>query len=263
MILVRSYLFWRNKRKCLGKVLISEVEHTRYNTTYTTDDLSKEEIAKLVSDIIMDEYENVVITRCVRENYNFLEPGELQGVTEMALAAAKDKEGEGFLSYEKRKEAVYKSVYEYLNENNSIVPRGFVDFRFRNLYFWAEAIVALGADLYFDKREYEEFTCLLSMFVASRESKEEVIHIIWQNSEARLYNKRGRDVTKKYRKDFLNAAKKENLTQDDLTISGVIAAAPERLVLHCPPKSPLVEALKKIYLEKCKICSGCNVCKML
>lgn len=253
--------FWRNKERLLSKVLISEVKHTRYNTTYSTQEKSKEEIARLAADAVMEEYESVIIERFVKANYSFLDPGETDGIIAEAKIIAADDSGCDFPSYNNRKEILYEKILEYLEDNKTIVPCGFVDFRFRQMYFWAERIAARGADIYFDKREYEEFTYLLSLFVSTRECKEEVIHIIWEDGDPHLYNKRGRDVTKKYEKDFLQSPKRDELTEDDLAISAVIAASPERLVLHSPPDGPLSGALCKIYLDRCKICPGCNICK--
>ncbi len=261
MILVPLYLFWKNKTLCLSKALISEVEHTKYNKSFTTDEFSKEYIAKEVSRIITEEYEEVLIERFVKANYSFMEPLEQQAVIEEAKGVAKNEKGGSFPKAEERQNIIYNSVLEYLSDNKVIVPCGFVDFRFRDEYFWVEGMCAMGADMYFDKREYEEFTYLLSVFVESKECKEEVIHVIWQEGIPLLFNKRGRDVTKKYQKDFILKAKTEDLTGDDMAISAIIAASPEKIVLHKPPVSPLKNAVEKIFSQRCRICTGCNVCE--
>lgn len=232
----------------------------RYNTTYQSDSCTKEEVAEEVSGIIMDEYEGVLIERYVKANYSFLDKDEQDAILAEAKTVAKECEGEEFLSYEKRRQRVKSRLLKYLEESMFVVPCGFVDFRFRDVYFWVEKIVTAGADIFFEKKEYEEFTYLLSMFVATKECKEEIIHVVWKDG-VHLYNKRGRDVTKKYEKEFFNAARKNNLSQEDLVISAVIAAAPKKIVLHSPPASPLAGALGKIYAGNCKICKGCNVCK--
>ena len=260
MISALLYPYGKNKRSVLSKVLISEVTHTRYNTTYQTEMGTKEEIAEAVADVIMDEYEKVLIERYVKTNYSFMEKSEQEGIVAEAEFIRRETNGVDFPSYEQRKRLVKHELLKYLEETELVVPCGFVDFRFRQMYFWVEGIVAKGADMFFEKKEYEEFTYLLSMFVATKESKEEVIHVVWEDT-VRLYNKRGRDVTKKYEKEFFNAARKNNLSDEDLVISAVIAAAPKKIVLHSPPETPLAGALGKIYQENCKICRGCNVCK--
>ena len=261
MILVRLSLFGRNKNSGLSKVLISEVEYTRYNIVYQPKNEEKEKTAKEVAEIICEEYERVLIERQVREDYSLLDEYEKREIIKEANLVSEDSEGLFFPDKNARKAEVEREVKEFLLENDTVIPRGFVDFRYRDLYFYVKKIVEEGAKRYFDKQEYEEFIYLLSMFVNSREKKEKTIHIIWDEEKVYLYNKRGRDVTDKYQKDFIGAAKKKNLNQEDLAISAVIAASPETLVLHTPPKTPLSEALEKIYEGRVKVCKGCPICK--
>ena len=164
--------------------------------------------------------------------------------------------------FAQRRQIVLDALEKYSKENTSIVPSGFVDFRLRELYYFVEAIVSHGADLFFKEKEYEEFTHLLRLFIDQKESREQILHVIWQNDDVRLCNKRGRDVTVKYEKEFYQAAAEKGISREDLAISAIIAAAPEKLVLHSPPESsPLKDALQKIFGEKCKVCTGCNICK--
>lgn len=261
MILDRLSLFARNKNSGLSKVLISEVEYTRYNIVYKPENDEKEKVAKEVADIICGEYESVLIERQVREDYSLLDEYEKKEIIKEAQLVSEEYGTRLFPDKSTRKAEIEREVYRFLLENDTVIPRGFVDFRYRDLYFYVEKIVEEGAKRYFDKQEYEEFIYLLSMFVNSREKKEKTIHVIWDKEKVYLYNKRGRDVTDKYQKDFIGAAKKKNLNYEDLAISAVIAASPETLILHTPPKTPLSEALQKIYEGRVKVCNGCPICK--
>lgn len=210
----------------------------------------------------MEEYEGVIIARCVKNRYDFLDSAERDKIIEIAKKLAREYKGEAFPTYEERLRAVKQAVEEYLESNSTIVPGGFVDFRHRELYYSAEFLTEEGAKRYFDEKEYEEFTYLLSLFIAEKESKEEVLHLLWTEGRVRLLNKRGRDVTEKYEKEFYPAAYKKGLGEEDLAISAVISAAPGRLVFHSPPPvSPLKETLEKIFEGKCKTCKGCNICE--
>ncbi len=212
----------------------------------------------------MEEYEGVLIERCVKNRYPFLDNKERERICHITKALAKaDAEGT-FPSYNERFEFIKSAVEGYLLKNDSIVPGGFVDFRLREVYYNVEEMVARGADRFFDEKEFEEFTYLLSAFVSEKKPKEATVHILWQNGRVRLLNKRGRDVTEKYEKEFYSAAVKKGLGEEDLAISALISAAPEKIVFHSPPeKSPLKEAVEKIFEGKCKLCTGCNICKKL
>ena len=235
-----------------------EVDYTKYNNLYTlSDEFGIDEAVNVVTCIIMDEYEKALIERSVKQNYAYLDIYEQNRIAEKSLTLAR----EDLTSYEKRRASVKEKVKEYLNECGSIVPRGFVDFRMRELYYTVQEIVQKGADLFFDEKEYEEFVRLLSILVSEKEISEAVLHILWKGENVVLLNKRGRDVTDKYEKDFLYAAKEKGLKSEDLAISAVISANPEKLIIHSEKPSPLKETLVRIFGERAKVCTGCNICK--
>ena len=210
----------------------------------------------------MDEYEGVLIERCVKNRYPFLEKSERERICHITKALAKTEADALFPSYNERFEFIKNAALDYLLKNNSIVPGGFVDFRLREVYYNVEEMVARGADRFFDEKEFEEFAYLLSTFVSEKKPKEAVIHLLWQNGKVRLFNKRGRDVKEKYEKEFYPAALKKGLGEEDLAISALISAAPEKIVFHSPPeKSPLKETVEKIFDGRCKTCSSCSLCK--
>lgn len=212
----------------------------------------------------MEEYEGVLIERCVKNRYPFLDNSERERICRITKALAKTETDGVFPSYNERFEFIKNAVESYFLKNESIVPGGFVDFRLREVYYNVEEMVARGADRFFEEKEFEEFTCLLSAFVSEKKPKETMIHILWQNGRVQLLNKRGRDVTEKYEKEFYSAAVKKGLGEEDLAISALISAAPEKIIFHSPPeKSPLKETVEKIFEGKCKLCTGCSICKKL
>lgn len=239
------------------------MNYTRYSASFTlSDDISVKEQATRVAEIIMDEYEPLLIERCVKSRYSFLEKYEQQKVTDLAKSLAREGADEQVPDYTHRKQAVISALEKYFEEYDTVVPGGFVDFRMRDIYYYAQTLADIGADMFFDEREYEEFTYLLSMFVQGKESCEEVIHLLWQEDDIRLINKHGRDVTDKYEKEFRLAAEGKDIGKEDLAISAVISAAPEKLIFHSPPESsPLKQTLAKIFAGRCKVCAGCSLCK--
>ena len=108
----------------------------------------------------MEEYEGVLIERCVKNRYPFLDNKERERICHITKALAKaDAEGT-FPSYNERFEFIKSAVESYLLKNDSIVPGGFVDFRLREVYYNVEEMVARGADRFFGEKEFEEFTYL-------------------------------------------------------------------------------------------------------
>ncbi|MCD8048167.1 MAG: putative sporulation protein YtxC [Clostridia bacterium] len=224
--------------------------------------MSKEEFAREISAVIMEEYEPKLIEKCVYDSYGFLDREETDRIMEIAREMEREGGAEPCPSFAERESMVREAAEEYLKEEKAIVPRGLVDFRIKELSMFAEFIAGSAADAYFAEQEYEEFTSMLAMFMEVRPKLERALHIVWNEGEIKLFNRVGRDVTEKYTAEFIKYAEERGAGAEDLAISAVIAAAPEKIVLHCPPEaSPLAGALEHIFGEKCEICHGCNFCE--
>ncbi len=223
--------------------------------------MSKEEFAREISAVIMDEYEPKLIEKCVYAGYGFLDREETDRIMEIARELERGDDAPPCPGFAEREKMVQDAVEEYLKDKEQIVPRGLVDFRIKELSMFAEFIAGSAADAYFAEQEYEEFTSMLAMFMDARPKLEKVLHIVWTGEEIRLFNRIGRDVTEKYTAEFIKYAEERGAGAEDLAISAVIAASPERLVLHRPPaSSPLAGALEHIFNDRCEICHGCNFC---
>ena len=256
MILALFLRYGRNKSNRISKVCISEVGYTRYNTLFNVANDNAEEIAACVTDIITGEYENAVINSCITECYPFLEQWERLRIEKYVQ---EEKVGEAAV---KHRNEVYSAVKMYLEENSQIIPRGFADFRLPGLNGYIRRLVKRSADRFFDEAEYEEFIALLAMLIEARESKESVLHVLWEGNDVRLLNRRGNDVTEKYETEFMLSAAACDANAEDLAVSAIISAAPEAVIMHNKPKnSPLGQTLKKLFKDKCTLCTGCNICK--
>lgn len=248
--------YGRNKRNRISKVFISEVGYTRYNTLFNVRKDNRAELAQKVTEIITNEYEAAVINAAITESYPFLEDWERRQIEKYAIEEQKSDAGT------RHREEIYTAVKAYLQDNDKIIPRGFADFRLPNLTGYITRLVRKSADRFFDEAEYEEFIALLRMLIEARETKESVIHILWEGSDVRLLNRRGKDVTEKYEGEFLLSAAACDAKSEDLAVSAIISAAPEAVMLHNEPlSSPLGQTLRKLFGDKCSICTGCNICK--
>lgn len=224
-------------------------------------DCTKEEFAREISAIIMDEYEPRLIEEKIRRCYSYLEEDEKNAIL---LAARKieieQDEKAPYKSFSERERLVRLKVGEFLKNQESLIPRGLADFRIKELGIAAGIIVDYAAEAYFTKREYEEFAKALNFLVTTR-SGEKVLHIVWSGERVLLYNRFKRDVTDKYEAEFVKFAGDNYASEEDLAISAVICAAPEKIVLHSPPDCPLANALQQIFGDRCKVCGGCKFCK--
>ncbi len=229
----------------------------RYNTMFTVTEDEREKMADAVTDIITDEFEQSLIRHFIKESYPLLEEDEIKIIEAYTI---EERESRGV--YKKHRENLKREVLNFLSENGQIIPKGFVDFRMRDIYTDIKKLVFYGAERFFNEQEYEEFICLLKMVINERESREKLVHVVFNGNEVKLFNKRGSDITEKYEAEFMLSAAQCGAKSEDLAISAIISIAPEFVVIHnLPEKSPMGITLKKLFGSNAQTCQGCEICK--
>jgi len=209
--------------------------------------VSAAEFADEISGVIMEEYEPRLIEKRIFEYYGALDEDEINEIIDSAMKIAREEDSSApYMSYSERERMVRRRAAEYLKTEESVIPRGLTDFRIKELSETASMIASAAAEKYFRRREYEEFAEVLRMLVTLRRG-EKVLHIFWSDGKIILKNRFYRDVTPKYEAEFRATAAETNITEDDVALSAVISAAPEEIVLHEPPDSPLVSVLKTVF----------------
>ena len=221
----------------------------------------------ILSDYIINYYEDKLITRIINMNYCYFNQIEKNQIHDISLSFLRSNSDE--LKYNlyttKRRNLIFQKLIEYFESNNEIVIDGFVNFRIKDYLKELEDIVDKAVDAFLMEREYQEFIKLLRYFVDIQEPRLEAVHILPNfNNKYVILDQFHNEITDECIKEFLNEVPESDINYDDLLVSSLITIAPIRIYIHHANQirnKELLETIKNVFINKVILCSGCDLCK--
>lgn len=166
--------------------------------------------------------------------------------------------------YNEKYAAIYNALYSYLNEHHSIVLNGFVNFRLKDYKEILDYNVDICVSNFLIEKEYLEFINLLHLYVNSKESSTNVLHLIYVNKESILIDDNKNIVSTedhifdaKYLSDI-------SFSSNDYCLNTLLNLLPERLNIHLVDnyEDEFINTLKLIFENRVHICNDCDICRV-
>ena len=147
-------------------------------------------------------------------------------------------------------------------ENKSFFLDGFVNFRLAKYKEVLDYSIDIAVNQFIIEREYSEFIHLLKLYIRSKESEIDLVHVIYANGEAILLDKNKNTISicdnafnAKYLSDITFSA-------NDYALNTLLTLIPEKIVVHLIDlEDEFVNTLKLIFDDRIKICTECNLCR--
>ncbi len=224
-------------------------------------------ISNALSEFIIKNYEEKLISRIINTNYCYFNGPEKKEIRATALKIIRNEDGilMNSLFRLRRRNIIVAKVIEYLKTSNILILDGFINFRLKEYTRELEEIVDRAVDDYLMEREYKEFIRLLKYFVDMQDPKYEEVELTQtSNRKYILTDKYGKDITSECMREIGSSSGKTELNHDDLLVSTLITLAPKRIVIHNAysfKNSMLLETIKSVFAGKILICGGCEACK--
>ncbi len=166
--------------------------------------------------------------------------------------------------YKEKYEAIYNALYSYLLEHHSIVLNGFVNFRLKDYKEILDYNVDICVSNFLIEKEYFEFINLLHLYVNSKESSANILHLIYVNKESILIDDNKNIVSTedhifdaKYLSDI-------SFSSNDYCLNTLLNLLPERLNIHLVDnyEDEFINTLKLIFENRVHICNDCDICRV-
>lgn len=179
-LLSQEVSVWREKgvsisfsESSTGNLLIFRCEMNKHHEYSAQEVINKikSSIANGLSNIIVDEYEKILVAKLVDTNYAFLSGADRNYLKSKVLSKLSGKDCFLLLRPERppgpnqRKSKVWARLAEYLEGENEIVLEGFITFRLKEYLEGIFEIVEETVEDYLTEREYKEFLSLLNTFM--------------------------------------------------------------------------------------------------
>ncbi len=243
-------------------VLRCEVPKVRESKAHEILKTVKASIANGLSHVIIDEYEKLLVTRLIDDNYAYLSGRDREILKGKALLRLSGYDA--YKSFPKpeqesqRKSRIWAKLAEYLERENEIVLEGFITFRLKDyledLFDTVEDVV----EDYLTEREYTEFLKLLRHFMARQRNPVSSVNVVRSGDKYSLLDDKREPIRGQLAEFLKEPPLGMELGLDDLIVSAVVTMAPKTVIWHGDTaKSPCYDLIKDLFGERLLVCQGC------
>ena len=212
-------------------------------------------VSELLSNTIIDFYEEKIINRIINSNYFYFDDYEKIKILENSKELCKAEEVE-------KKEKIYMAIESYVRENKSIVLDGIINFRISEYVKILDNIVDMAVNQYIIEKEYTEFINLLKIYVNTTEPGIDFLHLIYTNGESILLDEEKNIVP--LSENVFNAKYLSDISfsSNDFALNTLLSLLPKKLEIHMiDEEDEFINTLKLIFENRITICKDCNICK--
>ena len=232
-------IFSQKTFKCYENIIIH----------YTGNNLSQfyNYLCDILLDTILKFYEPNKLKELININYFYFSDFEKQSI----LNNCNELLNSEFSKREDANQLIYIELLKYVIENKSVYLDGFVNFRLYKYIELLDEIVDLSVNAFIIEREYNEFISLLKLYIDSKESSIDLIHLIYMNNESILIDDEKNIIS--VDKNILNA----------FTLNTLLSILPQKIIIHIIDKEDeFINTLKLIFGNKVSICNDCSICNV-
>lgn len=216
-------------------------------------------VSDILSDTILLFFEPVLLDKILAFNYFYFDDFERKLIEKNCYDFILSNENEK-LHY--RKEEICTSLLNYIIENKSMILDGFVTFRLPEYLNTLDYIVDESVNQYIIEKEYKEFINLLKMYIDSKESQTDIVHLIYTNGESILLDSQKNVISLN---DYMfNAQYLSDISfsSNDYALNTLLTLLPRKIEIHLISyEDEFINTLKLIFGTKIFICTDCNICR--
>jgi len=216
------------------------------------EDKFQEFICDLVEEIVIKFYEEKIIKQLINYNYFYFDEYEKMVIVNNCLN----------LLDENNYKIIREETKEYILNNKTMVLNGFVYFRLKKYFEILDNIVDGGVNQYIIDKEYKEFISLLRMYVESRNSNYDLLHLIYKSKESILLDENKNIVSVSdniYNAKYLSDI---SFSSNDFALNTLLSLLPEKIEIHLiDEEDEFINTLKLIFEGRIKVCKECDICK--
>lgn len=261
---ILTYLLQELEDNCINNIILSQKTFKCYENIiihYTGNNLSQfyNYLCDILLDTILKFYEPNKLKELININYFYFSDFEKQSI----LNNCNELLNSEFSKREDANQLIYIELLKYVIENKSVYLDGFVNFRLYKYIELLDEIVDLSVNAFIIEREYNEFISLLKLYIDSKESSIDLIHLIYMNNESILIDDEKNIIS--VDKNILNAAYLSDISfsSNDFTLNTLLSILPQKIIIHIIDKEDeFINTLKLIFGNKVSICNDCSICNV-
>ena len=261
--IILNYLLTEIENINMDDVFISKNQFKYYKNIIVHYKGNKEEIfvmklSKILTNCVIKFYETTLTKRIISSDYfyfNRIERGYIFNNCEEIL----EDDTEDF---EFRKEKIFISFMDYINEHKFFILDGFVNFRLFEYKNILSEVVDIAVNKFIIDKEYKEFIQLLQGYINSQPSIAGTVHVIYSNFEPIILDEKENIIP--YDKSIIQPKYLSDISfsSKDYCLNELLNLVPKKIILHLLVEpDEFTNTLQLIFKGRIMVCKECNICK--
>lgn len=227
-------------------------------------------IATILYRVALKEFLDGKINKHLSATYSFLNYKDIAIINDVVHKVLNEEVAidETMIFCMNRKNEALQKIILCLDEVEELNVKGFLNFRSKELNKDIVSMVERIVEKYMVEKEYNEFINLLKYFVEVQDCKLERVDLfVGKNgSDYILRDDDGNDMMESILNELCENKTMEEISKDDLIISGLITTCPRKIVIHsssiCKNKE-LIKTIQNVFESRVEYCNGCIQCNIL
>lgn len=229
----------------------------------------KNYVADVVSDIILNKWENYIIYDIIRQNYFYYNEDEKNKIFRYAQKHVSSKgmsSDDGKTVYQNRRSQIYRQLQEHLSSYDELIIDGFIQFRLKDYVSFLSEVIESAVDEFLMEKEYDDFIQILRYFAEIQEPRVNEAHVLVKTDGSfKLYDENKNIINSDYLEDFILTINEE-INYEDLVISALISISPKKIIFHHTKNNApenTIKTVKDVFVGRVSVCGGCEWCSSI
>ena len=216
------------------------------------------EIATVLSYLVIDNIEDIIIKNLIKSNYFYFDSTERQIIFDICSELLIEQ------PIEKRFDALYTSFFDYISTEKNLLLSGFITFRLFDYVSELNSIIDTSVNKFIIEREYIEFISLFKIYIKSQPYTTAKVHLIYNNQQSTLLDDKHNLIV--VNDNIFNAKYLSDITfsSNDYALNTLLSLVPKNIVVHLIDNNEdeFIKTLKLVFEDRIEICKNCDLCKL-
>lgn len=267
---MKSFCIKNNNENILN-YLLNELEKIEINDIYfsknqfknykniivhyigNNNDLFIMALSEILANCVLQYYEKKIINKIIDLDYFYFTSIDRKHILKNC--------NESLRECTEKKEKIIFSFYEYIKEHKFFILDGFVNFRLFEYKYMLEEAVDTGVNKYIIDKEYKEFIQLLQNYINSKPEIQEIVHIIYTDSEPILLDEKEDIII--YDKNIMQSKYLSDISfsSKDYCLNELLNLLPKKIILHLLVEDDeFTKMLQLVFSGRIIVCKECSIC---
>lgn len=251
---IEHICFSENHFKNYKNIIIHYLSNNNYPYFFS-------KIATLLSFMIIDEFEDILMKKMIDKNYFYFDSLERNKILKNCYNILSD---DYYLWFDKKFDTLYNCIYTFISENKILILDGFMNFRLQKYTSILDEIINEAVNSYIIEKEYMEFISLLKLYIHSQKSNINIVHLIYNSSDSILLDENKNIILNS--EEMFNAKYLSDISfsSNDYTLNSLLNLLPKKLYIHLIDNEidEFINTLQMIFENRVSICLNCEICNL-